>query len=104
MDLAAGHVSALRFLGDPKCFAVNLGTGAGSSVLEVVRAFEKASGMRIPYEVKPRRPGDIASYYAATAYASELMGWKATRKLETMCADHWRWQHNNPNGYADPKA
>jgi UDP-glucose 4-epimerase len=101
MDLAAGHVAALRLLDNPKCFAVNLGTGAGSSVLDVVRAFERASGVRIPYDVKPRRPGDIDSYYAATAYASELMGWKATRALETMCADHWRWQSGNPNGYAD---
>jgi UDP-glucose 4-epimerase len=104
MDLAAGHVSALRLLDGPKCFAVNLGTGAGSSVLEVVRAFEKASGTRIPYDVKPRRHGDIDAYYAATAYASELMGWKATRTLEMMCADHWRWQATNPNGYADQKA
>jgi UDP-glucose 4-epimerase len=103
MDLAAGHVAALRLLDSPKCFAVNLGTGAGSSVLEVVRAFEKASGTRIPYDVKPRRPGDIDSYYATTAYASELMGWKATRTLETMCADHWRWQSANPNGYPNPK-
>jgi UDP-glucose 4-epimerase len=98
-DLAAGHVAALRLLDAPKCFAVNLGTGAGSSVLEVVRAFEKASGTRIPYEFKPRRPGDIDSYYAATALASEFLGWKATRTLETMCADHWRWQSTNPNGY-----
>ncbi len=100
MDLAAGHVAALRLLDSPKCFAVNLGTGSGSSVLEVVRAFEKASGTHIPYELKPRRPGDIDSYYAATTLASELLGWKATRKLETMCADHWRWQSTNPNGYA----
>jgi UDP-glucose 4-epimerase len=104
MDLAAGHVAALRLLDGPKCFAVNLGTGAGSSVLEVVRAFEKASGVHVPYDIKPRRPGDIDSYYAATAYASELMEWKATRTLETMCADHWRWQSRNPNGYADSKA
>jgi UDP-glucose 4-epimerase len=100
MDLAAGHVAALRLLDSPKCFAVNLGTGAGSSVLEVVKAFEKASGRSIPYDVKPRRAGDLDAYYAATAYASELMGWKATRTLETMCADHWRWQSTNPNGYA----
>jgi UDP-glucose 4-epimerase len=99
MDLAAGHVSALKLLDSPKCFAVNLGTGAGSSVLEVVRAFETASGKRIPYDIMPRRPGDIDAYYAATDYASELMGWKATRSLETMCADHWRWQSTNPNGY-----
>jgi UDP-glucose 4-epimerase len=103
MDLSAGHVSALRLLDGPKCFAVNLGRGAGSSVLEVVRAFEKASGRHIVCDVKPRRPGDIDAYYAATTYASELLGWKATRTLETMCADHWRWQSSNPNGYADAK-
>jgi UDP-glucose 4-epimerase len=100
MDLAAGHVAALRLLDSPKCFAVNLGTGAGSSVLEVVKAFEKASGTRIPCDIKPRRPGDLDAYYAATAYASELLGWEATRTLEMMCADHWRWQSANPNGYA----
>jgi UDP-glucose 4-epimerase len=93
MDLAAGHVSALKLLDSPRCFAVNLGTGSGSSVLEVVRAFEAASGKQIPYDVKPRRPGDIAASYAA-------MGWRATRSLETMCDDHWRWQNKNPNGYA----
>lgn len=100
MDLAAGHMSALQLLDSPKCFAVNLGTGAGKSVLEVLRAFEAASGKRIPYDVKPRRPGDLPAYYAATDYASKLMGWKATRTLETMCADHWRWQSANPIGYA----
>ena len=100
MDLAAGHVSALKLLDSPKCFAVNLGTGSGSSVLEVVRAFEAASGKQIPYDVKPRRPGDVATSYAATDYASKLMGWRATKSLETMCTDHWRWQNKNPNGYA----
>jgi UDP-glucose 4-epimerase len=100
MDLASGHVSAVKLLDSPKYFAVNLGTGAGSSVLDVVRAFEETSGKRVPYDIKPRRPGDIDAYYAATGYASELMGWKATRSLKTMCADHWRWQNNNPNGYA----
>jgi UDP-glucose 4-epimerase len=99
MDLAAGHVTALKLLDEPRCFAVNLGTGAGRSVLEVLRAFEAASGKRIPYDVKPRRPGDIDAYYAATAYASRLMGWQPTRSLEMMCADHWRWQSSNPNGY-----
>ena len=103
MDLAAGHVSALQSLDSPKCLMVNLGTGAGSSVIDVVRAFEKVSGKHIPCVVKPRRPGDIDCYYAATAHASELMGWKATRTLETMCADHWRWQTTNPNGYASSK-
>lgn len=100
-DLAAGHLSALRSLDSPKCFAVNLGTGAGSSVLDVVKAFEKASGRRIPYDVKGRRPGDIDSYFAATDYAYQLMGWRATRTLETMCADHWRWQNQNPGGYPE---
>ncbi|WP_376708263.1 UDP-glucose 4-epimerase GalE [Bradyrhizobium cenepequi] len=99
MDLALGHLSALKALGSPKCFAVNLGTGSGSSVLEVVRAFEKTCGGAIPYEIKPRRAGDIDAYYAATETASQLIGWKATRSLDTMCADHWRWQSNNPNGY-----
>jgi UDP-glucose 4-epimerase len=99
MDLASGHVSALKLLDSPKCFSVNLGTGAGSSVFDVIRAFEAASGRRIPYDIKPRRPGDIDAYYAATDYAAKLMGWKATRSLETMCADHWRWQSKNPNGY-----
>ena len=100
MDLASGHVSALKLLDSPKCFAVNLGTGAGSSVLEVISAFEAASGKPIPYDIKPRRRGDVDACYAATDYAAELMGWKATRSLETMCADHWRWQSRNPNGYA----
>jgi UDP-glucose 4-epimerase len=99
MDLAAGHVSALRVLDSPKCFAVNLGTGAGSSVFEVLRAFEAASGKHIPYDIKPRRPGDIDAYYAATDTASKLLGWKAKKSLHAMCADHWRWQSNNPNGY-----
>jgi UDP-glucose 4-epimerase len=100
MDLASGHVSALALLDGPKSFAVNLGTGTGRSVLEVVRAFEAASGKRIPYDVKPRRPGDIDAYYAATDYAEKLLGWTATRSLEAMCVDHWRWQNGNPNGYA----
>lgn len=100
MDLAAGHVSALDLLDSPKCFAVNLGTGAGSSVFDVVRAFEAASGKPVPYDIKPRRAGDLPAYYAATDFASKLMGWKATRSLEAMCADHWRWQSANPDGYA----
>jgi len=99
MDLAAGHVAALRALDAPKCFAVNLGTGIGNSVLEVVRAFELTSGKSIPYDIKSRRAGDIDAYYAATDYASKLLGWKATRTLQTMCADHWHWQSTNPSGY-----
>ena len=102
MDLAEGHVAALRALDTPKCFAVNLGTGMGSSVFEVIRAFEKASGRRVPYDVKPRRPGDIDACYAATEQASKLLGWQASRSLEAMCADHWRWQSQNPDGYGLP--
>jgi UDP-glucose 4-epimerase len=99
MDLAAGHLAALNLLDSPRCFAVNLGTGVGSSVFEVVRAFEAASGKFIPYDVRPRRPGDIDAYYASTDYAAKLLGWSAKRSLETMCVDHWRWQKTNPNGY-----
>jgi len=92
-------VSALRVLNAPKCFAVNLGTGNGITVLEVIKAFEAASGRRIAYDIKPRRAGDIDAYFAATNRASELLGWTATRNLEAMCADHWRWQCQNPNGF-----
>jgi UDP-glucose 4-epimerase len=99
MDLASGHLAALNLLEGPKCFAVNLGTGVGRSVFEVIHAFEKASGRPIPYDIRPRRPGDIDAYYASTDHASELLGWSAERSLEDMCADHWRWQKNNPNGY-----
>jgi UDP-glucose 4-epimerase len=101
MDLAAGHVAALKSLDGPKCFVVNLGTGVGSSVLEVIRAFEKASGKRIAFDIKARREGDLAAYYAATDYAFELLRWRATRDLEAMCAHHWRWQNQNPRGYDD---
>jgi UDP-glucose 4-epimerase len=99
VDLAAGHISALDLLDSPKCFVVNLGRGRGSSVLEIVKTFERVSGRRIPYEIKPRRAGDIDSYYAATDYAERLIGWRAIRSLDEMCADHWRWQNNNPEGY-----
>lgn len=99
VDLAIGHVLALKQLDTPRCFAVNLGTGIGYSVLDVVRAFEKASGKHIPYSISPRRPGDLPSYYSDPQLASTLLGWQATRSLETMCADSWRWQQNNPDGY-----
>ncbi len=100
VDLAEGHVAALRRLlaGQPS-LTVNLGTGRGSSVLELVHAFERASGRRIPYDVAPRRPGDVASCYADPSLAAELLGWRATRSLDEMCADSWRWQTNNPDGY-----
>lgn len=100
-DLAAGHVAALQALlhGMPS-FTVNLGTGRGSSVLDVVRAFEKASGKRIPCQMAPRRPGDVAQYYADPALARRLLGWWARHSLADMCADTWRWQRANPDGYA----
>ncbi len=101
VDLAQGHVAALKSLEQTGCFALNLGTGRGNSVLEVVKAFEQASGKPIPYDMRPRRSGDIASCYAATDRATRYLGgWRATRDIETMCRDHWRWQSQNPNGYA----
>ncbi|WP_338919952.1 UDP-glucose 4-epimerase GalE [Pseudomonas silesiensis] len=100
VDLALGHLKALERLDQPACFAVNLGTGVGYSVLDVVRAFELASARSVPHEISPRRPGDIAACYANPALAEKLLGWKAARDLSTMCRDHWRWQVNNPQGYA----
>ena len=100
-DLAEGHVAALRYLLDGKgSIVANLGTGHGSSVLELVRAFEQASGRSVPFEIAPRRPGDIDACYADPTRANELLGWRATRDLQTMCADSWRWQNLNPNGFA----
>ena len=100
VDLAEGHVAALRHLlaGQPS-LTVNLGTGRGSSVLELVHAFERASGRSIAYDIAPRRPGDVASCYADVALADRLLGWRATRDLDAMCADSWRWQTMNPGGY-----
>ncbi|KAA1188911.1 UDP-glucose 4-epimerase GalE [Pseudohalioglobus sediminis] len=100
MDLAEGHVAALRFiLEQPGLLTVNLGTGKGASVLDMVRAFERASGRDIPYEIVERRAGDIAECWADPAMAQTLLGWQATRSLEEMCADTWRWQEANPQGY-----
>jgi UDP-glucose 4-epimerase len=100
VDLALGHLAALEHLPDPgDCVAVNLGTGRGSSVLEVVHAFEAASGRTIPYDVLPRRPGDIASAYAEVSRAEELFGWRAVRTLADACTDTWRWQSRHPHGY-----
>ena len=100
-DLAEGHVAALRYLLDGKgSIVANLGTGHGSSVLELVRAFEQASRRSVPFEIAPRRAGDIDACYADPARANQLLGWRATRDLQTMCADSWRWQNLNPNGFA----
>ena len=99
MDLAEGHVFALRFCQDKGgMLTVNLGTGEGSSVLQVIHAFEKASSRPIPYEIVARRAGDIAQCWADPSLAFTKLGWKATRGLAEMCEDSWRWQNNNPEG------
>jgi UDP-glucose 4-epimerase len=100
MDLAAGHERALARLGSgPGVFTWNLGTGRGYSVLEMIAAFERASGRKVAYRVAPRRPGDIAVCYADPSRARAELGWTATRGLEAMCEDAWRWQSQNPNGF-----
>ena len=102
MDLAEGHVAALRHLLDGnRSLTINLGTGRGTSVLELVHAFERASGRRVPYEIAPRRPGDVAACWADPSLAAATIGWTARRDLDAMCADAWRWQSANPNGYAE---
>lgn len=100
IDLAKGHIKALQEMKKKsQVLKVNLGTGNGYSVLEVVMAFEKASGKKIPYQITNRRLGDIASCYADPSYAEEKLGWKAEFDLNEMCEDVWRWQNNNPDGY-----
>lgn len=101
VDLAQGHLKALDRLAEPGCFAVNLGTGRGYSVMEVVRAFEHASNRRIDYQIAPRRPGDVAACYADPSRAEKLLGWKATHDLREMCSDMWHWQVKNPSGYVE---
>lgn len=99
-DLAEGHVAALEAIDRIEgCEAVNLGTGTGSSVLDVIQAARKATGRDVPYEIGPRRPGDVAATWAEASLAESLLGWQARRTLDDMCADHWRWQSANPNGY-----
>lgn len=101
VDLAAGHVKAIDKLASKPGLAVyNLGTGNGTSVLEVVAAFERASGRKVPYVVQPRRPGDIAECWADPSKALKELGWKAERDLRVMCEDAWRWQSENPNGFS----
>jgi UDP-glucose 4-epimerase len=102
MDLARGHLAALEYLEKAKrSITVNLGTGRGYSVLEAVKAFERASGRRIPLEFHPRRAGDIASCYADPGLAERELGWKAALGLDDMCRDAWRWQSQNPQGFPD---
>jgi UDP-glucose 4-epimerase len=103
MDLANGHVAALRRLFDADgSITVNLGTGRGYSVLEVMRAYAEASGRNIPHKIVPRRPGDVAACYADATLADELLGWRSQLDLAQMCQDSWRWQCMNPNGFAVP--
>jgi UDP-glucose 4-epimerase len=100
LDLAEGHVAALkRLLDQPGSFTVNLGTGQGYSVLELVRAYEKASGRAVAYEIVARRPGDVAACWADPAMARQLLGWQARLDLARMCDDSWRWQSLNPQGF-----
>jgi UDP-glucose 4-epimerase len=100
VDLAEGHVAALaRLMDHPGSFTVNLGTGNGSSVLEVVAAYARASGREVPYRIMPRRPGDVAACWADPARAHEVLGWRARYDLARMCEDSWRWQSRNPQGF-----
>jgi UDP-glucose 4-epimerase len=104
VDLAIGHLRALEYAAaHTGTVAINLGTGRGYSVLEMVRAFEAASGRKIPYQIDPRRPGDVAICYADPTRAKTLLNWQAQYDLATMCADTWRWQSQNPNGYEQPE-
>ncbi|MGL5118912.1 MAG: UDP-glucose 4-epimerase GalE [Plesiomonas shigelloides] len=102
VDLSLGHLKALHYIADRHgVFTFNLGTGQGYSVLEMVKAFEQASGRAVPYQVVARRPGDIAVCYAEPDLAAQELGWRAERGLPEMMADTWRWQSQNPNGYKD---
>jgi len=107
VDLALGHLCALEALhksrenSQGQCLEINLGTGTGYSVLDMVKAFESASGKSVPYKIQPRRPGDVAACYSDPTMAREVLGWSATRGLQAMCADAWRWQSTNPTGYSD---
>lgn len=99
VDLAKGHVAAIRALKEPGVHIYNLGTGHGYSVLNMIEAFGKACGKALPYEILPRRAGDVPACYATSAKAEKELGWKAQYGLEEMCRDQWNWQKNNPNGY-----
>lgn len=99
VDLAKGHLKALEAMQKPELITVNLGTGQGYSVLEMVKAFEQASGKQVDYQIADRRPGDIAACYADPKFALQKLGWKAELTLSDMCKDAWHWQSNNPDGY-----
>jgi len=100
-DLASGHLAALNYLDSHTgVLTVNLGTGNGTSVLELIEAFEKASKKKLPFEIVPRRSGDLPEYYADAAYSKAILGWQAQHDIDRMCEDTWRWQSQNPNGFA----
>ena len=102
VDLAKGHVAAVKYVTENEgCEVFNLGTGTGYSVLDMVHAFEEANGVKVPYEIVARRPGDLATCYADPAKSAEVLGWKAEKNLVDMCRDTWRWQSQNPNGYRE---
>ena len=104
VDLAKGHVKALKKIEEKAGLKIyNLGTGKGYSVLDIVKNFEAATGVKIPYVIKARRPGDIATCYSSAEKAKEELGWTAEYGIKEMCEDSWRWQSMNPNGYADAK-
>lgn len=102
VDLARGHVAAIKYMQDHRGESVfNLGTGVGYSVLDMVKAFERVTGVKIPYEIVARRPGDLATVYSSPDKSAELLGWKAEYNLDDMCRDTWNWQSNNPMGYGE---
>ena len=101
VDLAKGHVAAVKYaVENPGCDVFNLGTGTGYSVLDMVKAFNEANGLDLPYRIVDRRPGDLATCYADPAKSAEKLGWKAEKTLVDMCRDSWNWQKNNPNGFS----
>jgi UDP-glucose 4-epimerase len=100
VDLAKGHVAALKKILDKHSFTVNLGTGNGYSVLQIVKTFEQVNGITIPYDIVAQRTGDVAECYADPGLAKRILRWQAEKSLEEMCTDHWRWQKMNPNGYS----
>ena len=102
VDLAKGHVAAVKYVQENKgCEVFNLGTGIGYSVLDMVHTFEEANGVKVPYQITDRRPGDLATCYADPAKSAEVLGWTATKKLTDMCRDSWNWRSQNPKGYAE---
>ncbi|MNJ25745.1 UDP-glucose 4-epimerase [compost metagenome] len=98
-DLARGHLKAIEQIGESQCLEINLGTGVGYSVIDIVNAFKKASNKEVPFKFAPRRKGDVATCFANPNYAKQTLGWEATLGIDDMCKDHWKWQETNPNGY-----